>query len=168
MSLGRVLIHSIGPNGVYADVMDFNEEKFKVKYYDARDGGDLVRWVYKTEVAIMSGDFSAKKEEAMGKVKTSVSRSDVDTLITSIFVEHLKLCEIQNNYGVNEILSDNPREFVIGALERLAATCSSAAQDFRLAQTDEEWRSARLSLAMPDDPDMFYNMAREDEANGWP
>jgi hypothetical protein len=47
----RVLVHSIGPNGVYASVLKTNGGRVKVKYYDARDGGDIVRWVSVFEIA---------------------------------------------------------------------------------------------------------------------
>ena len=40
-----VLVHTIGPNGVYAKVISTLYGRVKVKYYDADDGGDIVRWV---------------------------------------------------------------------------------------------------------------------------
>tara|TARA_R100001086_G_scaffold127186_1_gene65806 strand:- start:735 stop:1049 length:315 start_codon:yes stop_codon:yes gene_type:complete len=104
----------------------------------------------------------------MGNMKTSVSKDDVDTLITSVFAEYLKLCEIQNNYSDGELLSDAPRNFVIGALERLSTICAAAAQDFRQAQTDQEWRSKRFRDAISRDPDLFRDGQHEDKANGWP
>ncbi len=41
----KVLVHSIGPNGVYAKVTDTSYDRVKVKYYDAADGGDINVWV---------------------------------------------------------------------------------------------------------------------------
>ena len=52
----RVLVHSIGPNGVYANVVGVSNDRIQVKYYDARDGGDIVIWVSRGEVLTMSGD----------------------------------------------------------------------------------------------------------------
>lgn len=54
MKGSQVLVHSIGPNGVLAKVIGENGSRAQVQYYDARDGGDVVRWVNKSEVAIMS------------------------------------------------------------------------------------------------------------------
>ena len=47
----RVLVHTIGPNGVYAKVLSTFYDRVKVKYYDAADGGDIVRWVSVFEIA---------------------------------------------------------------------------------------------------------------------
>jgi len=52
----RVLVHSIGPNGVYANVVGVSNDRIQVKYYDARDGGDIVIWVSRGEVLTMPGD----------------------------------------------------------------------------------------------------------------
>ena len=167
MKVSQVLVHSIGPNGVIAEVVGECGDRVKVRYYDARDGGTIERWVHTSEVAVTSIVFKSKREAAMGRMKTSVSKGDVDTLITSVFTEYLKLCEIQNNYDDGEVLSDTPRNFVIATLERLSTTCAAAAQDFRQAQTDVEHKRLQTTL-LTDDPDTFYNMSREDKANGWP
>ena len=47
----KVLVHTIGPNGVYAKVLSTFYNRVKVKYYDAADGGDIVRWVSVLEIA---------------------------------------------------------------------------------------------------------------------
>ena len=59
----RVLVHSIGPNGVYANVIGVSDDRIQVKYYDARDGGDIVRWVSRGEVLTMPGDFPSLQGE---------------------------------------------------------------------------------------------------------
>jgi hypothetical protein len=46
----EVLVHSIGPNGVYAKVVDTNYDRVKVKYYDADDGGEINVWVSYYEI----------------------------------------------------------------------------------------------------------------------
>jgi hypothetical protein len=46
-----VLIHSIGPGGVYAKVVEISGNSIKVTWYDARDGGDITRWVDREEIA---------------------------------------------------------------------------------------------------------------------
>jgi hypothetical protein len=40
-----VLVHSIGPGGVFAKVVQVSGQRIKIKYYDARDGGDIIRWI---------------------------------------------------------------------------------------------------------------------------
>jgi len=169
MSMGRVLVHSIGPNGVYADVVDLNEEKFKVKYYDARDGGDLTRWVYKTEVAIMSGDFSdTAKEECVGSVKNSVDREDIDELLDSIRREYRCMLEVQADLRHGELLSDVARDRIVTALDRIASTCASASQDLRGMDVIPYWKTIAFRQRVAQDPDLFQDAAREDEAAGWP
>ena len=51
MTGDKVLVHTIGPNGVYAKVLSTSYDRVKVKYYDAADGGDIVRWVSVLEIA---------------------------------------------------------------------------------------------------------------------
>tara|TARA_R100000655_G_scaffold4834_1_gene15239 strand:+ start:1144 stop:1332 length:189 start_codon:yes stop_codon:yes gene_type:complete len=51
----KVLVHTIGPNGVYAKVLSTYYNKVKVKYYDAADGGDIVRWVHVGEITNEGG-----------------------------------------------------------------------------------------------------------------
>ena len=48
----RVLVHTIGPNGVYAKVLSTYYNRVKVKYYDASDGGDIVAWVGVNEIEV--------------------------------------------------------------------------------------------------------------------
>jgi hypothetical protein len=52
----RVLVHSIGPNGVYAKVTGTYYNRVEVKYYDADDGGDIVRWVHINEITMEGGN----------------------------------------------------------------------------------------------------------------
>ena len=53
MKIGQqVLVHSIGPGGVYARVIEISAQSVKIKYYDPRDGGDIIRWVDMSEVAL--------------------------------------------------------------------------------------------------------------------
>ena len=59
----KILVHSIGPNGVYAHVIGTHMDRVKVKYYDAGDGGDIVRWVSRDEVSIISGVFPGLQGE---------------------------------------------------------------------------------------------------------
>jgi len=47
-----VIVHSIGPNGVYADVIERNKTQIKIKYYDARDGSHIIRWVEERETTM--------------------------------------------------------------------------------------------------------------------
>ena len=51
----EALVHGIGPNGVYAQVVAARQGMVKVKYYDADDGGDIERWVRLSEVTIQGG-----------------------------------------------------------------------------------------------------------------
>tara|TARA_R110001632_G_scaffold219848_1_gene349580 strand:- start:439 stop:726 length:288 start_codon:yes stop_codon:yes gene_type:complete len=51
----EALVHSIGPNGVYAQVVAARQGMVKIKYYDADDGGDIERWVRVSEVTIQGG-----------------------------------------------------------------------------------------------------------------
>ena len=57
----EALVHSIGPNGVYAQVVATSEVlgsrqgMVKIKYYDADDGGDIERWVRVRDVTIQGG-----------------------------------------------------------------------------------------------------------------
>jgi len=52
MKIGdQVLVHSIGPGGQYARIIEISGHSIKIEYYDARDGGDIIRWIDKTEIA---------------------------------------------------------------------------------------------------------------------
>ena len=51
----RVLVDSIGPNGVYAKVVSSFYNRVKVKYYDAADGGFVSVWV---DVRVIRDDRS--------------------------------------------------------------------------------------------------------------
>tara|TARA_B100000131_G_scaffold221323_1_gene212872 strand:- start:51207 stop:51365 length:159 start_codon:yes stop_codon:yes gene_type:complete len=46
-----VLVHSIGPGGVLAKILEISGDSFKITWYDARDGGSITRWVDRKEIA---------------------------------------------------------------------------------------------------------------------
>ena len=47
----KVLVHSVGPGGVLATVVEISGDSVKVTWYDARDGGNITRWVDRREIA---------------------------------------------------------------------------------------------------------------------
>tara|TARA_R100001163_G_scaffold61646_1_gene51792 strand:+ start:1609 stop:2133 length:525 start_codon:yes stop_codon:yes gene_type:complete len=173
MSVAKVLVHSIGPNGVYAEVIEARSgkrtgEKLKVRYYDANDGGDIVRWVDRSEVAIMSGDFpDTTKEEDVGSVKNSVDREDIDGLLDSIRQEYRDMLEVQADLRHGEPLGDVARDRIVTALEKIVATCAAAAQDLRQLDVIPHWKTKAFRERIAQDPDLFQDAAREDEAGGW-
>lgn len=89
----------------------------------------------------------------------SIKREDISTIINAIRKDITVLVNCFQRTQAEEVLADHAVEEVVNALERLANTGLTNAQDLRV-------RPCRFTSFMC--PDINDNLRREDKADGWP